>query len=271
MKTQFVVTQNFRLLLGLVELLLSALEGMPRLGLLTGDVGLGKSWGVDYLVVNQAAVYVRAARGMTPSALLRAIVRRLGERPAWGRHDNLLRAAELLNLRAAQAPASSLLVVDEVGYLLEGARHDRFPECLDALRDLSDESQTPLLLVGEPEVAETLGRYSASNRQYRRFWERILEHEEFKPLGRQEVILLGQELADLEIAPEAAEVVRGSTEGNLRRLILLLSRLERACRAAQSKRVTPELMRSLERKASQPGPAAPQAMIGDAGRRQRVA
>lgn len=267
MKDQFVTTDNVRRLGDVVDALLGSKRGMPRLGLLTGDVGLGKSWAVDELVVNHAAVYVRAARGMTASALLRTIVRRLGERPPWGRHDSLLRAVDLLSLRASHNLASGLLVVDEVGYLVEGARHDRFPECLDTLRDLSDESQTPLLLVGEPEVAETLARYAATNRHYRRFWERILIQEEFKPLCRGEVIRIGQLLAGLEIAAEAAEMIMASTEGNLRRLVVLLDKLKKVCRASQKSQVTPELLNTLGPKVMRPAPAR----LDNVGRPRKVA
>ncbi len=246
MKVTFVETGNVRLLGRVVSALLEAQDGMPRMGLVTGEVGLGKTWAVDDLVVQGGATYVRAIRGMTGPGLLRAIVRRLGERPPWSRVDALDRAVEILAARTVEGGLRGLLVVDEVGYLLEGARADRFPAALDSLRDLADLAGIPVLLVGEPEVARTLKGYAVS-RAYRRFWERILVCEEFRPLGVSEIKTLVRELVGLGHEPGAAEALRAATEGNLRRLILYLVRLERTARANRAERISREMVEAVQR------------------------
>jgi DNA transposition AAA+ family ATPase len=245
-KIKFVETNNVRLLARVVAALLEAQEGMPRMGLICGDVGLGKTWAVDDLVVRGGAVYVRALRGMSGAGLLRAIVRRLGERPPWSRIDCMERASSALSARAGEGGLRGLLIVDEVGYLLEGARADRFPEALDTVRDLADLAGIPVLLVGEPDVARTLKGFSASA-PYRRFWDRILVCEEFKPLSAEEIKLVAGELTGLDFDPGVAELFREVTGGNLRRTILYLVRLERAARANRAARISAEMLEAVRR------------------------
>lgn len=242
MKVAFVETENVRRLGRVVSALLEAYEGMPRLGVVTGEVGLGKSWAVDDLYVNRGVAYVRATRTWTPNGMLRTILNRLGERPAWCTTDNLDRASEVLKARAIEDPAKGLLVIDESNYLLQKTSAALPPAILDTVRDLADMAQTPVLLVGEPEFASVLKGQALTSRGYQRFWERVLLAEEFKALKSAEISAFCRELCELDITADAADAAQAATQGNLRRLVLFLVRLERICKASKQKTVTPEMV-----------------------------
>ena len=246
MRTHVIETENMRRFTAVVEALLKAHEGMPRLGLITGEVGLGKTWAVDDFYVNSGAAYVRAVRTWTPASMLRCLLNSLGIEPAWSAADNLYLAVKILQAHADESPARGLLIIDEANYLLQRGNPARPPEILDTLRDLADLAQTPVLLVGEPELLTALKRNALTSRGYRRFWDRVLISAEFKPMSWREVTTACRELCGLDMTPEAAVMTRDATQGNLRRLILFLARLERVANANQSPKVTPEIIQALQ-------------------------
>lgn len=246
MQTCFIETENVRRFNRVVEALLKAHRGMPRLGLITGEVGLGKTYAVDDYFVNSGAAYIRAARTWTPAGMLRSLLRSFSLKPAWSTVDNLDLAVKVLQARAAESPERGLLMVDEANYLLQRGNSAQPPEILDTLRDLADMAQTPVLLVGEPELLTALKRNALTSRGYRRFWDRVLTSAEFKPMTWQEAATVCREFCGLDMTPEAAAMTRDATQGNLRRLILFLARLERVANANHASEVTPEIIQALQ-------------------------
>ncbi|MBI4799708.1 MAG: ATP-binding protein [Desulfarculus sp.] len=227
MKVNFVQTSNVKRLNGLVDMLLSAGNGEPRLGLFYGPAGRGKTRAVDTLATQTGACYVSAARVWTPSSMLKSVVRALGQVPAVSATENLGRAAEAMRERLGnESLGNGLLIIDEADYLAKGTQPPHTPPLLDTVRDLHDASTAPILLVGMDSLARTLSVFP-------QFWDRVLVAEEARELSRAEVVDLGRELAGLTLADEVAEDIRRATNGNLRQTILYLVRLER--RAATQK------------------------------------
>lgn len=267
MKNRFVETSNFTRLEKMIQGVVTAAPGMPPLAVVSGRLGLGKTLATDRVAVFTGGVYVRAVRGITPAALLRAILTGMGEKPSWDKYSNLIRAVEILRQRDLQDRQTALIMMDEADYLLEGATHERFPATLDTLRDLADMAHCPILLVGEPELADTIQRFAKSNRFYRRFWDRVLDSCEFKPLGASETARVALELAELELSPEAAEIARVAVEGNLRRLVVALHKLDRVCRASRTKEVSAELLARVFGWVSEGGASAARPSTANKGRK----
>ena len=218
-----------RRLNGVVDTLIDATSGEPRLGLIHGPAGRGKTKAVDAMCVRTGACFVSAARVWTPASMLKTIVRELGRSPAWSATDNLQLAAEALQDRLdSESLGRGLLVIDEADYLAKGTKIPNTPQLLDTVRDLHDLSGAPILLVGMDDLARTLSMFP-------QFWDRVLISEEFQPVKDAEIIELGQELAGLKIAPEVAESIRRATDGNLRQTILYMVRLDRKAQAEGQK------------------------------------
>lgn len=251
MRARMVETENVRRLARVIDQLLDAHEGMPRLGLVTGHVGLGKSWAVDDAYVNRGLVYVRACATWTPNAMLRAILTRCGLRPAMSAAENLSRVVSMLKARLGDPrnPARGLLIIDEADYLLARAHASRPPVILDTVRDLHDLSQAPIILVGEPELADTLRHNASISPKWRRFFDRVLIAEQFQPLSAAEIQHLASELTDLEVPREAAEQLERSLEGNLRLLVICLRSAERMACGNKVRVLSPEMLRVAQSRA----------------------
>lgn len=234
MKAKLVQTKNMNRLLMVAEAIKSAASGEPRMGLIYGPAGRGKTRAVDHLAAQSGAVYVSAARVWTPNAMLKSILAGLGSTPAVSAADNLTRAAEALGERLGVSTlGNGLLIIDEADYLAKGAQPPNTPSLLDTVRDLHDASGAPVLLVGMDGLAKVLSRFA-------QFWDRVRMSEEFAPLEVGEVIRLAAELSGLTMDATSAELIRRATDGNLRQTILHLARLEAMAKTQGSQKVLPE-------------------------------
>ena len=249
MRNEFIETENVRRLARVINAVTTAGPGQSRMGLVTGRVGLGKSWAVDDAYVNRGCLYVRACATWTPNAILKAILRKCGLQPAVSAAQNLERAASLLIARTdAVNPAKNLLIIDEADYLIAGAKQGTPPVLLDTVRDLYDLSHAPVILVGEPELAGTLHHYSQASEKYKRFWDRICTAEEFQPVSAAEIQTMSARLTGLEMPLESAESLQKSQDGNLRLVIIALRVAERMAKVNKLPRLPPELVHKAEEK-----------------------
>ncbi|MEW5911971.1 MAG: ATP-binding protein [Thermodesulfobacteriota bacterium] len=114
MKTRFVQTRNVARLWEVVESITNASIGEPRLGLIYGPAGRGKTRAVDNLAARTGALYVSAARVWTPNSMLKAILAGLGCLATVSAADNLTRTAEALAERlGVPSLGNGLLIIDE--------------------------------------------------------------------------------------------------------------------------------------------------------------
>ena len=95
MKNAFVKTKNVKNFVSLMDSLQKLPPNIPKLALVYGEHGLGKTHSIIWWATRNDAVYVRANNEMTQAALMRAIVDELGERPLFMMCNRL--ALKLLN------------------------------------------------------------------------------------------------------------------------------------------------------------------------------
>ena len=88
MKNAFVKTKNVKNFVSLMDSLQKLPPNIPKLALVYGEHGLGKTHSIIWWATRNDAVYVRANNEMTQAALMRAIVDELGERPLFMMQDN---------------------------------------------------------------------------------------------------------------------------------------------------------------------------------------
>ena len=78
----FVKTRNVKNFIGLMNTLIDKSNEVPKMGLVYGDPGLGKTQTAVWWATRNDAVYVRAQNKMTSRWLMEKIVFELGESPS---------------------------------------------------------------------------------------------------------------------------------------------------------------------------------------------
>ena len=84
----FVKTQNVKNFIGLVENLQNKPKNIPKMGLVYGEPGLGKSQTALWLAYKYEGVYLRSSNLMTGRWLLEEMVKELDEIPRFLTSDN---------------------------------------------------------------------------------------------------------------------------------------------------------------------------------------
>lgn len=183
----FVKTRNVKNFIGLMNNLIDKSNDVPKMGLIYGDPGLGKSRTAVWWATQNDAVYVRAQNKMTCRWLLEKIVYELGESPSRKMADLIEQCITHLRLKP------QVIIIDEVDYLIN--RH----RIVETLRDLHDLTGVPMVLIGMQEAKTKLGKY-------RHLYDRISEIIEFKPFSKDDLDVIIEELSEIKITDEAKEI-----------------------------------------------------------------
>jgi hypothetical protein len=174
----FVKTKNVRNF----EVLMDGLElgaGEGRLGKVTGRAGLGKTRTCQWYAAHHGCVYMRVIISGIPrrrGAMFYAIV------------DHLT-----MNPRP--------VFLDE----LERVR----PRMVDLVRDLSDVSTAPFVLIGEEELDTVM-------RRNRRTWSRTFQAMEFEPVAPADIVFYLKESAELNLDAALASYMHQKSSGDWR-------------------------------------------------------
>ena len=202
----FVKTRNVKNFIGLMNNLIDKSNEVPKMGLIYGDPGLGKTQTAVWWATNNDAVYVRAQNKMTCRWLLEKIVYELGESPSRKMADLIEQCITHLRLKP------QVIIIDEVDYLIN--RH----RIVETLRDLHDLTGVPIVLIGMQEAKTKLGKY-------RHLYDRISEIIEFKPFSKDDMDVIVEELSEIKITDEAKEIFFEKTN-RFRQVIKWISLLE---------------------------------------------
>lgn len=202
----FVKTRNVKNFIGLMNNLIDKSNEVPKMGLIYGDPGLGKTQTAVWWATNNDAAYVRAQNKMTCRWLLEKIVYELGESPSRKMADLIEQCITHLRLKP------QVIIIDEVDYLIN--RH----RIVETLRDLHDLTGVPIVLIGMQEAKTKLGKY-------RHLYDRISEIIEFKPFSKDDLDVIVEELSEIKITDEAKEIFFEKTN-RFRQVIKGISLLE---------------------------------------------
>lgn len=202
----FVKTRNVKNFIGLMNNLIDKSNDVPKMGLIYGDPGLGKSRTAVWWATQNDAVYVRAQNKMTCRWLLEKIVYELGESPSRKMADLIEQCITHLRLKP------QVIIIDEVDYLIN--RH----RIVETLRDLHDLTGVPIVLIGMQEAKTKLGKY-------RHLYDRISEIIEFKSFSKDDLDVIVEELSEIKITDEAKEIFFEKTN-RFRQVIKWISLLE---------------------------------------------
>jgi len=206
MKKTFVKTKNVKKFVALMAELQKLPPNIPKLALVYGDYGLGKSQTIQWWADKNDSVYVRATQGMTSRWLLSDIAEELGEEPFWHTQETF----NLIENHLRQNP--KVIIVDEVDYLIEKST-------IETLRDLHDKTGCPIVLVGMGAADKKLARYPhLVDRLYK-----TMKFEQFNSDDIREIIL---QLTDLTFSDDAVEYLATRTN-QFRQLVKLINKIEK--------------------------------------------
>lgn len=146
MKKTFIRTKNVKQFVSLMDELQKVPPNIPKMALVYGEHGLGKSQTIQWWADKNDSVYVRATQGMTSRWLLSEIAEELGEEAFYHSQETFTLIEN--NLRQN----NKVIIVDEVDYLIDKS-------IIETLRDLHDKTGCPVVLVGMGAVDKKLARY----------------------------------------------------------------------------------------------------------------
>lgn len=206
MKKNFIKTKNVKKFTALMDELQKLPGNIPKLALVYGSHGLGKSQTIQWWADKNDSVYVRAAQGMTSRWLLSEIAEELGEEPFWHTQETFM----LIENHLRQNP--KVIIVDEVDYLIEKST-------VETLRDLHDKTGCPIVLVGMGSADKKLARYP-------HLVDRIYKSFRFEPFDSDDIKEILTELTEISFTDEAVDYLATRTN-QFRQLVKLINRIEK--------------------------------------------
>ena len=225
MNKVFVKTQNVKNFIGLVENLINKPKNIPKMGLIYGEPGLGKSQTALWLACKYDGIYLRASNLMTGRWLLEEIVKELDEIPRFLSSDNY----NLVVKKLKQNP--QIIFIDEIDYLMNNYK------TIETLRDIHDETGCSIIFIGMGLAHRKLERYK---HLYDRFSE-ILKFESFRVNDLSQII--GQ-LSELPFTPDSIEYIH-TKYNRFRQIVQLINQMETFAKDNNLTEITKEIMEQI--------------------------
>mgnify|MGYP003292532788 CR=1 FL=1 len=187
MKKTFIKTKNVKRFVALMEELQKLPPNIPKIALVYGNYGLGKSETIKWWTFKNDCIYVRATQGMSRRWLLSEIAEELGEDAFWHSKENfeLIENSLLKNQK--------VIIIDEVDYLID-------KNTIETLRDLHDRTGCPLVLVGMAVIDKKLLKYP-------HLVDRIYKKFKFETYDKDDIKLIFNELTEYEITEEKKSII----------------------------------------------------------------
>lgn len=224
MNKTFIKTKNVKKFIGLMEELQRLPYNIPKLALVYGDYGLGKSQAIMWWADKNDAVYVRATQGMTSRWLLSEMAEELGEDPYWHTQETFT----LIKNNLRQKP--KIIIVDEIEYLVE-------KNTIETLRDLHDKTACPIVLVGMGTADKKLARYP-------HLMDRIYKTLKFEPFNQDDISDILKQITDLKFTDDA--IIYLTTRTNqFRQLIKLVNRIEKLAQTNQIEEIDEYILKGI--------------------------
>jgi len=217
MRKQFAITSNVRNFVAAMDRLQASEEGIPKMALIYGEPGLGKTKTAVWWLAQNDAVLIRTKKLMTGRWLLEEIVAELGEAPAHKTSDLWRQCTDQLFARPRT------IIIDEVDYLAYDAR------VIETLRDIHDTTGTPVVFIGMDRADKKLMRY-------KHLYDRFAEIVAFARLTEDDVTSIAQQLCEVKLSADACAFVHG-TANRFRQVIMWLYRAEARARANNKKEI----------------------------------
>ena len=224
MNKVFVRTKNVKKFVALMEEVKQLPANIPKIVLVFGEYGLGKSETIKWWTFKNDCIYVRANQGMTSRWLLSEIAEELGEEAFWHIQDTF----NLVEQKLKQNPKP--LIIDEVDYLVTN-------NVIEILRDLHDRTGCPMILVGMVNIDKKLSRYPHLK-------DRIYKAFKFEPYAKQDIKQILSELSEIPITNDGLEYL-ATRHNQLRQMVKLINKIEKLAKTNELKELNEKNLRSI--------------------------
>ena len=180
MKKVFVKTNNVKRFITMMNNLQNRAEGVPGMGLVYGEPGLGKTQTINWWAFKNNAILVRCTQLMTARWLLTEILDEMGELSGYKISDcfKLVIRNLLLN--------PQIIIVDEIDYLTVDSR------AVETLSDIHDKTNVPIILVGMINAKSRLKKFN-------HLYDRLSEIVKFEKFSKADIKTIVQELSEIEM------------------------------------------------------------------------
>lgn len=221
----FVKTQNVKNFIGLVENLINKPKNIPKMGLVYGEPGLGKSQTALWLACKYDGIYLRASNLMTGRWLLEEMVKELDEIPRFLTSDNFNIVIKKLKQN------SQLIFIDEIDYLMNNYK------TIETLRDIHDETGCPIIFIG-------MGLAHRKLERYKHFYDRFSEILKFETFGVSDLSQIIGQLSEIPFIPDAIEYIH-SKFNRFRQIVQLMNQMEIFAKDNNLTEITKEIMEQI--------------------------
>ena len=224
MNKVFVRTKNVKKFVALMEEVKQLPANIPKIVLVFGEYGLGKSETIKWWTFKNDCIYVRANQGMSSRWLLSEIAEELGEEAFWHIQDTF----NLVEQKLKQNPKP--LIIDEVDYLVPN-------NVIEILRDLHDRTMCPMILVGMVNIDKKLSRYPHLK-------DRIYKTFKFEPYDKQDIKQILSELSEIPITNDGLEYL-ATRHNQFRHIVKLINKIEKLAETNELTELNEKNLRSI--------------------------
>ncbi len=217
----FVKTQNVKNFIGLVENLQNKPKNIPKMGLVYGEPGLGKSQTALWLACKYDAIYLRATNLMTGRWLLEELVKELDEIPRFLTSDNFNLVVKKLKQE------TKIIFIDEIDYLMNNYKS------IETLRDIHDQTGCPIIFIG-------MGLAHRKLERYKHLYDRFLEIVRFECFEVKDISQIISQLSEVPFTPESVEYIH-KKYNRFRQIVQLINQMETFAKDNNLTKITKEI------------------------------
>lgn len=225
MNKTFIKTQNVKNFIGLVENLINQPKNIPKIGLVYGEPGLGKSQTALWLACKYDGIYLRASNLMTGRWLLEELVKELDEIPRFLTSDNF----NIVVKKLKQNP--QVIFIDEIDYLMNNYKS------IETLRDIHDETGCPIIFIG-------MGLAHRKLERYKHLYDRFSEILKFEIFGINDLSQIFGQLSEISFTPDAIEYIH-TKYNRFRQIVQLINQMENFAKENNLSEITKEIMEQI--------------------------
>ncbi|MEI8389910.1 MAG: ATP-binding protein [bacterium] len=224
MKKTFVRTQNVKNFISLMNSLQNKPEGVPRMALVYGEPGLGKSRTALWWAVKNDAIYLRSSNLMSGRWFLEELIEELGETPFYKTSDLLKQCVNQL----LQKPR--IILIDEIDYLAGDSK------AIETIRDIHDKTNAPIVMLGMNKADRKIMRY-------RHVYDRLSEILKFQSFDKNETENIITQLSEVSFTQCAIELIFNQAN-RLRQIVNLIDKAEKIAISNQLTQIDSKILKS---------------------------
>lgn len=187
-------------------------EGVPGMGLVYSEPGLGKTQAIKWWAFKNDAILIRCNQMMSARWLLKEILDYMSEIKPYSISDSFDEVIRNLIL------TPRVLIVDEVDYLTMDKN-----KSIEILRDIHDKTNVPVVLVGMTNAHSRLKKFS-------HHYDRLSEIVKFERFSKSDIKTIVKELSEIELTDCAIKYIY-SNLNRFRQIVKVINKAETIAKA----------------------------------------